>query len=45
MKQLLVFLKYPEPGKVKTRLAAQIGAAQAAEVYRRLFALVCGPSP
>ena len=31
---LLVFLKYPEPGKVKTRLAAEVGAEQAAALYR-----------
>lgn len=33
---LLVFLKYPEPGKVKTRLARGIGDPAAAEVYSRL---------
>ncbi|HKB05188.1 MAG TPA: TIGR04282 family arsenosugar biosynthesis glycosyltransferase [Gemmataceae bacterium] len=31
---LLVFLKYPEPGKVKTRLAAEFGAEVAARLYR-----------
>jgi rSAM/selenodomain-associated transferase 1 len=31
---LLVFLKYPEPGKVKTRLAAEFGAEAAARLYR-----------
>jgi len=31
---LLVFLKYPEPGKVKTRLAAELGAEAAAGLYR-----------
>lgn len=30
----LVFTKYPEPGKVKTRLAATIGAERAAMLYR-----------
>ncbi len=30
---LLVFVKYPEPGKVKTRLAATIGAELAAQLY------------
>jgi rSAM/selenodomain-associated transferase 1 len=29
-----VFLKYPEPGKVKTRLAAEFGAEVAAGLYR-----------
>jgi rSAM/selenodomain-associated transferase 1 len=33
-KTLLVFLKYPEAGKVKTRLAARVGAERAAEIYR-----------
>ena len=31
---LLVFLKYPSPGAVKTRLAATIGPERAAEMYR-----------
>jgi uncharacterized protein len=31
---LLVFLKYPEPGKVKTRLAKEFGAEVAARLYR-----------
>lgn len=30
---LLIFVKYPEPGKVKTRLAATIGADLAAQLY------------
>jgi hypothetical protein len=30
---LLVFVKYPEPGKVKTRLASIIGANLAAQLY------------
>ena len=33
---LLVFAKEPVPGRVKTRLAATIGAAPAADVYREL---------
>jgi rSAM/selenodomain-associated transferase 1 len=37
---LLVFVKYPEPGEVKTRLAAGIGNEKAAAVYR-LFAEIC----
>lgn len=35
---LLVFAKAPVPGRVKTRLAATIGAAAAAAVYRELAA-------
>jgi rSAM/selenodomain-associated transferase 1 len=31
---LLVFLKYPEPGRVKTRLAETIGPEKAAALYR-----------
>lgn len=31
---LVIFAKYPEPGKVKTRLAADIGADRAAGLYR-----------
>jgi hypothetical protein len=30
---LLIFVKYPEPGKVKTRLATAIGAELAAQLY------------
>ena len=36
---LLVFAKEPTPGAVKTRLAAAIGAARAAQVYRELTTL------
>lgn len=36
---IIVFLREPVPGKVKTRLAASIGAEQAAAVYRRLTEL------
>ncbi len=32
----MIFLKYPEPGKVKTRLAKVIGNKEACTVYRRL---------
>lgn len=31
---LLIFLKYPEAGKVKTRLAREIGPEEAAQLYR-----------
>ncbi len=33
---LIIFLKYPEPGKVKTRLAKTIGYEKAADVYSAL---------
>lgn len=33
---LLIFLRWPEPGAVKTRLARDIGNQEAAEVYRHL---------
>lgn len=36
---LLVFAKEPIPGGVKTRLAASIGTARAAQIYRDLTAL------
>lgn len=35
-KQLIVFVKYPRPGRVKSRLSAAIGREQAAQVYRQL---------
>ncbi len=31
---IIVFLKYPEPGKVKTRLAKTLGDKPAAEFYK-----------
>lgn len=31
---LLIFVKAPEPGRVKSRLAQDLGAAQAADLYR-----------
>ncbi len=34
---LLLFMRYPEPGSVKTRLAARIGADKAAELYRNFI--------
>ena len=33
---LVVFLKHPRPGAVKTRLAVAIGAEAAADLYRAL---------
>lgn len=35
MISLLFFVKYPEPGKVKTRLAESVGPQKAAKLYRR----------
>lgn len=35
-----VFLKYPEPGRVKTRLAAGIGPERAASLYEKMVAHV-----
>jgi rSAM/selenodomain-associated transferase 1 len=40
MPTLLVFLKYPTPGKVKTRLAEHCGAQRAAELYREWIGTV-----
>lgn len=40
MPTLLVFLKYPAAGKVKTRLAASIGSERAAALYRQWIGLV-----
>ena len=40
MRAILLFLKWPEPGRVKTRLAATLGAERAAEIYRALVAEV-----
>lgn len=33
---VLYFVKYPEPGKVKTRLAKTLGFEKAAQIYRQL---------
>ena len=35
-KTILFFLKYPEPGRVKTRLAKALGNEEAARLYREL---------
>lgn len=40
MATLLVFLKYPRAGEVKTRLAASIGPKRAADLYREWISLV-----
>jgi rSAM/selenodomain-associated transferase 1 len=39
---ILVFVKFPEPGRVKTRLAQTIGMARAAEMYRAWIGQVFG---
>jgi len=33
-------IKYPEPGKVKTRLAKDVGSRKAAEIYRHVVACI-----
>jgi len=38
----MVFLRYPEPGKVKSRLAADIGRQPAADLYARLVRRTLG---
>ena len=42
---VLVFVKWPEPGRVKTRLAAKLGDTAAADVYRKLVARVFARLP
>ena len=41
-KALIVFLRYPRPGKVKSRLAAKLGEHRAAEVYEKLVRRTLG---
>jgi len=36
---LIIFLKYPQAGKVKTRLAQSIGDSKAVEIYKKLVHL------
>src|SRR5437870_3650140 len=36
MKRLVLMLKYPQPGAVKTRLIPALGEARAAEIYRAM---------
>jgi glycosyltransferase A (GT-A) superfamily protein (DUF2064 family) len=38
MRTILVFIKNPELGKAKTRLAATVGTARALSIYRQLLA-------
>lgn len=42
---ILIFAKSPVPGRVKTRLAAEVGAEEAARIYRVLTATVCAQLP
>ena len=44
-KAILIFVKHPEPGRVKTRLAATLGTERAAEIYRQLVAEVFSRLP
>ncbi|MCE5334228.1 MAG: TIGR04282 family arsenosugar biosynthesis glycosyltransferase [Desulfobacteraceae bacterium] len=39
---LLIFLRYPRPGKVKSRLASAIGAEEAARIYEKLVRRTLG---
>ncbi|MFQ5823850.1 MAG: TIGR04282 family arsenosugar biosynthesis glycosyltransferase [bacterium] len=39
MNSIIIFVKYPTPGKVKTRLGAEIGYQAAAELYHLFMAL------
>ncbi len=42
---LLVFVKFPEPGRVKTRLAVDVGPEKAAEIYRQMVRAVLDSLP
>ena len=42
---ILLFVKWPEPGRVKTRLGRDLGDAQAVEIYRELVAGVINALP
>jgi hypothetical protein len=39
---LIVFVKYPEPGKVKTRIARELGEQRAAEMYAQMASGIIG---
>lgn len=39
---LIVFVKYPEPGEVKTRIARELGAERAAEIYSQMAKRIIG---
>jgi uncharacterized protein len=40
-KALIIFVKNPMPGKVKTRLAATLGADKALQIYQKLLQHTC----
>lgn len=42
---IVLFVKYPEPGRVKTRIAATVGAEKAALIYKKLVARVWSQLP
>lgn len=42
---VLFFVKYPEPGRVKTRMAAAVGSLRAAEIYRVMVQETCRRLP
>ena len=42
---ILLFVKYPEPGRVKTRIAASVGPEKAAAIYKQLVARVWSQLP
>ena len=42
---ILLFVKYPEPGRVKTRIAATVGPEKAAGIYKALVAHVRSQLP
>jgi mannose-6-phosphate isomerase len=42
---VVVFLKYPEPGKVKTRLSEDVGETEAVRIYRELVTTTLGKLP
>lgn len=44
-KAIILFVKHPAPGRVKTRLAAELGAERAVEIYRELVEAVCSLLP
>jgi rSAM/selenodomain-associated transferase 1 len=45
MNAILLLLKYPTPGRVKTRLAATVGAEAAVKIYRQMVETLCQSLP